>query len=154
MPEGSENGVKTITITGSGQKEFGTWSYYEAGTYSYIVSEINTGEAGYTYDTTIYTITDTVTAVEGQLIVETRVVMGDMGEMSAMSFTNAYRAPGAGPNTDDNSQLGIFAILAAGSGMLTLVWVGLLLADRRRNQTEHHSLQLFNGKCRQKIRLT
>lgn len=67
MPDGSNDGVKLMTIMGAGEEDFGTWSYTEFGSYHYTVSEANNDESGYTYDTTVYTITDIVTDVGGQL---------------------------------------------------------------------------------------
>jgi len=90
MPTGSVNGMKTITIIGAGQAMFGTWSYPKEGTFRYTVSEVNSGIAGYTYDTSVYTITDVVTAVDGQLVVS-RTITNDAGqEVSSLSFVNTY----------------------------------------------------------------
>ena len=90
MPAGSVNGVKTIYITGSGTKEFGTWSYDNAGIYAYTVYEADDKISGYTYDSTVYTITDTVTEKDGQLVVS-RVVTDDKNyHVAAITFTNKY----------------------------------------------------------------
>jgi len=92
MPPGSSNGAKTLQVTGSGKGEFGVWSYSKAGTYFYTVSEINTGEAGYTYDTAIYTITDIVEDRNGQLVL-TRVVTNDTNKLVTSLIYNNYYSP-------------------------------------------------------------
>jgi len=94
MPAGSVQGIKTITIEGAGEKEFGTWNYTEQGTYRYTVSEVDSGASGYTYDKTIYTMTDTVTALsDGQLVVD-RVITNDARtQVQTLAFVNAYQAP-------------------------------------------------------------
>ena len=90
MPQGSVGGVKTIEVVGSGRGEFGVWSYDRAGTYYYTVRELNTGLSGYTYDTTVYTITDMVSEKNGQLVVY-RVVANNLNKpVAALAFLNQY----------------------------------------------------------------
>ena len=101
MPPGSENGVKTIYITGSGMNEFGVWSYDKAGTYYYTVYEVNTRENGYTYDTAIYTITDMVKEENGTLVL-TRVVTNDLNKpVTSLIFNNYYYPGGSGGGGTD-----------------------------------------------------
>ena len=90
MPAGSENGVKTIQIAGSGWGYFGTWSYTGEGTYYYKVSEINSGVRGYTYDAAVYTITDSVKAVNGELILNRVVTNSSNRQVTSLSFINIY----------------------------------------------------------------
>ena len=90
MPAGSVNGVKTITIVGEGQSEFGTWCYDKAGVYFYTICEVNTGESGYTYDNALYHITDTVQDTNGQLVLS-RVVTNDINkQVRNCTFVNIY----------------------------------------------------------------
>ncbi|MCL2814959.1 MAG: LPXTG cell wall anchor domain-containing protein [Oscillospiraceae bacterium] len=94
MPSGSVNGVKTIYISGSGRGEFGTWSYDTTGIYYYSVYEVNTGADGYSYDKTVYTITDTVKDENGQLVLS-RVVANEMNKpVTSMIFNNRYSGGG------------------------------------------------------------
>lgn len=101
MPIGSTNGVKTMTIIGEGEAEFGIWAYTRAGTYRYTISEVNTGIAGYTYDTTVYTITDLVTAVDEQLVVSRTIADNRGTQVSSISFVNTYTPPSAPIPSDD-----------------------------------------------------
>ena len=142
MPAGSVNGVKTLTITGSGQKEFGPWSYTKAGTYYYTVSEVNGGDSSYTYDTAVYTITDSVKAVDGQLVV-TRVVTNNTNKpVTSCSFINIYKGetpdpiPGpGGPKTGDDTSTMLYIALFCIAGVVAAGSVGyLLLAGRRRKK--------------------
>jgi len=109
MPAGSSNGVKTVQITGNGEAEFGTWSYYEPGTYYYTVSEVNSGGAGYTYDAAVYTITDTVTEDNGSLVLN-RVVTNNVNRpVASLSYINKYSwdagpPPGPTPTSTTNPQ--------------------------------------------------
>ena len=98
MPEGSVDGVKTLYIKGSGMGEFGTWSYDKAGAYFYTVSEVNTAEKGYTYDTALYTITDVVTAVDGQLTVARVVTNALNKQVTSLTFINKYSQENGGKN--------------------------------------------------------
>jgi len=99
MPAGSENGVKTIQITGSGQAVFGTWIYTAEGVYRYSISEVNSGVSGYTYDTAVYTIIDTVTAVNGHLTLSRLVVNSSNKQVTSLSFINTYRGSGGTTTT-------------------------------------------------------
>jgi len=99
MPEGSVNGVKTIQITGSGQASFGNWAYDEAGVYYYSVLEVNSGASGYKYDEEVYTITDTVTDVNGQLELERAVTNKAKNPVQSMPFINKYSKGGGGSTT-------------------------------------------------------
>ncbi|MCL2888909.1 MAG: hypothetical protein FWE65_00630 [Eggerthellaceae bacterium] len=138
MPDGSANGVKTMEIVGSGSEEFGTWAYTEEGTYRYTVVELDDGIANYSYDKTVYTITDVVTTVGGQLVVS-RTVTGSMGgQSSSLAFTNTYTAPagpstpGGAPKTGDHTNPLFWVVLLAASGgfQLFLIW------KRRREREE------------------
>jgi len=90
MPSGSTNGVKTMTITGEGMGEFGTWSYSKAGTYVYTVYEENTKASGYTYDTAVYTITDTVSEKDGELVLSRTVTDNKDTKVTSLNFANQY----------------------------------------------------------------
>jgi pilin isopeptide linkage protein len=95
MPADSSNGAKQITINGSGAGYFGTWNYTKAGIYNYTAAETNTGVSGYSYDNTVYSITDTVTDNNGQLTISRNVTSSSGGSgLTAFSFTNTYTASG------------------------------------------------------------
>jgi pilin isopeptide linkage protein len=142
MPAGSANGVKTLQITGSGRGEFGTWSYTAEGTYYYTVSEVNDGANGYTYDTTVYTITDAVKAVDGKLVVTRVVTNGEKKQVTSLSFINTYapegggktpsEKPNLGPKTGDESQSALYIALFCAAGAAALGSIAYLLACRRR----------------------
>jgi len=90
MPAGATGTIKDITITGSGRREFGTWSYTEAGTFVYTIREIPDSAANYRFDTAVYTITDTVSNRDGQLVAD-RVVSNENGRsVGALTFINYY----------------------------------------------------------------
>ena len=157
MPKGSENGVKVLTIIGASEAEFGTWSYAQAGTYEYTISEIDTKVPGYTYDKTIYTITDVVTAEKGQLVVARTVRNNtDDKEVSALSFVNRYTsvetpgspsnpsqrpgspgAPGIGPKTGDFNNLtkGIFIF---GLNLIILVFIIQVVRSQNKVRNPDH----------------
>ena len=104
MPAGSVNGVKTLSITGTGVGEFGTWNYDSEGVYFYTISEVNSGIAGYTYDTAVYTITDVVSVVGGQLTLS-RIVTNQLNSpVTTCDYTNVFR--GGGITTGGNTTSG------------------------------------------------
>jgi pilin isopeptide linkage protein/uncharacterized repeat protein (TIGR01451 family)/LPXTG-motif cell wall-anchored protein len=95
MPEGSTDGSKTVTRTGAGAVEFGEISYDKVGTYTYTISEKDDGAEGFTYSTTVYTMTVTVTNDAGTL--EKTVTYKDADGVAAtddtMTFDNGYTLP-------------------------------------------------------------
>lgn len=91
MPEGSIKGVKTITITGSGKKEFGCWEYTREGTYCYDIAEVILPDTRYTYDESVYLITDVVKDVNGQLIVTRSVTNEGNKQVGSCIFINTYK---------------------------------------------------------------
>jgi pilin isopeptide linkage protein len=90
MPADSVGGTKTIYITGSGKGEFGTWNYYQAGTYYYTVYEVNTMIDGYTYDEARYTITDMVSEDHGKLVLYRVVHNSTNRQVTSLIFNNYY----------------------------------------------------------------
>lgn len=94
MPAGSTGTNKEITITGAGSSEFGKITFEKAGTYVYTVSEKNGGVDGYTYDTTVYTVTYVVTEKDGELSVSQTIKDNKGNTVSAIEFTNQYKTPG------------------------------------------------------------
>ncbi|MBC5648049.1 Spy0128 family protein [Christensenella tenuis] len=120
MPDGSVNGVKTMTIVGSGEEDFGTWSYTKVGTYFYTIAEVNRGENDYTYDTTVYTITDTVNEVNGQLELTRVVTNAAQKPVDSCSFINQYTGQDGSnesrgnnrPKTGDSANLAPYVVLA------------------------------------------
>jgi len=139
MPEGSVNGVKIMTIVGSGTEDFGTWSYTEAGTYYYTVSEVNNGESGYTYDETVYTITDSVGDENGQLVLTRTVTNNANKQVSALNFINKYSDTSVvggttGPKTGDDAMTGLYQALLAISGLALMACMLYLLMDHMRKK--------------------
>lgn len=139
MPAGSVNGVKTLAIVGSGTEDFGTWSYTEAGTYYYTVSEVNTGESGYTYDTAVYTITDSVKDENGQLVLARTVTNTSNKQVSAFAFINKYTAASTGgttdgPKTGDGAMTGLYQTLLGVGGVVLMACMLYLLMDGRRKK--------------------
>lgn len=94
MPAGSSGTVKEISITGAGSIGFGDITFTKPGTYVYNISEKNTGVDGYTYDTTVYTVTYTVTQEDGVLKVQRTISDSKANSVTAVEFTNSYKIPG------------------------------------------------------------
>jgi pilin isopeptide linkage protein len=130
-------------ITGSGVSKFGTWSYKKAGTYFYKVSEVNTGEKGYTYDTTVYTITDTVTEANGKLV-QSRVIVDNLNKRTeSLNFKNKYNnGPGGNggnngkgfhlPKTGDYTNIMLFTVLLVIGGAAAAGLTIYLAAGKKR----------------------
>lgn len=111
MPEGSENGIRRVSVTGEGEAEFGQMTFTKAGTYVYRVREIDDGIEGYAYDGSVYLMTYTVSEENGALKAE-RVIARNGAEYSdeALVFTNIYSAeekeqPGSTENNPSDPDL-------------------------------------------------
>ncbi len=89
MPHDSE-----VTIEGEGTASFGTWNYTKPGTYTYQVKEVAGEDSHYTYDGTVYTITDTVALNDAGDLEVSRVVKNSRGAIvtGALSFANQFTA--------------------------------------------------------------
>ncbi len=70
--EASLTGTKTV----NGSVSFGTFRFDTAGTYVYQVTENDLGEAGYSYDQTVYTVVFTVSANNGVPSVDMTIYRG------------------------------------------------------------------------------
>ncbi|MEA4938732.1 MAG: FctA domain-containing protein [Christensenella sp.] len=119
MPEGSADGLKSITINGTGSVDFGNITYTRAGTYTYTVYEKVGSASGYVYDATVYHMTVVVTESNGKLSA-TRTITNSSGvAQTGVVFTNAYDKPD-GPKTGDESKAYLWWILIA-MGLICLV---------------------------------
>ena len=89
MPEGVENSFLTLSLTGSGELYPGEIRYTRPGTYIYTVTETADNQQGWFYDTSIYTVTVTVTEKDGELTAETKISKGE--ELAErIEFVNRY----------------------------------------------------------------
>lgn len=91
MPDGSIANQKHLTITGAGELEIGNITFTDAGTYVYKVYELNNGGTGWTYDTSVYTITFTVTESDNVLSCERTITKNRDAVAEGIVFTNKYR---------------------------------------------------------------
>jgi len=141
MPTGSAEGVKLMTIVGPGEEDFGTWSYTKAGIYHYSISEVNNGEVGYSYDATVYTITDYVTDVGGQLEVVRTVTNAADKPVDSYDFINKYTSvKGAGgpanrtkgAKTGDEAMTGLSQAMLFISGTVLMAYVVYLIMNRKK----------------------
>ncbi len=90
MPEGAENGSKTVANNDKGAIDFGEITYNTPGTYEYTISEIKGDVSGVTYDSNIKNVTVTV-ADKGDGTMTANVA----GAGDAATFTNMYKAAAA-----------------------------------------------------------
>ena len=161
MPTGATGNTFDITITGSGQAYFGTWTYTTVGVFVYEVKEIDTGNADYEFDDTVYRITDTVTDENGQLVVNRVMVNADTNAtVTSLSFLNTFVGrqdpppeneegpppprndrptppPGTtGPKTGDYADPAGMLLVMAISAAIALFTLVLIYMDRR-SEKEH-----------------
>jgi len=158
MPQGSSGRTVDITITGSGRAYFGSWTHTQTGTFIYTVREIATDNSDYVFDTSVYTITDTVTRTGNTFSVERIVTTEESRQVTSMSFINTYvgtdieiqeqdppppGTPGAGgttnrpilgPKTGDYADpVGLLLAMMV-SAIVTLFTLALIYLDRRSEE--------------------
>ena len=92
MPEGADGQVKTVTVQGAGEYEFGNIEFSMPGTYIYQMSEVDTRVERYTYDTSVYIVTYKVTQNDDHLNV-VRTITKNGAEAETTQFTNMYKKP-------------------------------------------------------------
>ena len=128
MPEGAKDGVMSMDITGSGEKEFGEAWFTEPGQYVYEITEVDTKAANYKYDSTVYTLTvDIVEEADGTQykLVKTETVKGGEGKIV---FTNTYEEPPV--PTGDTTIVAPYIII----GISALILLLMLLFRTRKNR--------------------
>ena len=95
MPAGSKNGIKTVTILGAGEQDFGNILFDTPGEYVYAISEVTGSASGYSYDESLYILTYTVAEKNGVLRSSRSYTKdGDSETYGKAEFINKYRMPG------------------------------------------------------------
>lgn len=103
MPSGSSNGVKMMNITGAGSSEFGKIAYYQPGTYTYTCYEVNNGIAGYTYDTSTFTMKVVVVDAGDRLLASKTIVRSNGNAADGFAFGNWYTKTAVAPAVVNNA---------------------------------------------------
>jgi len=151
MPEGSANGVKTIQVTGEGEGDFMDIHYDRLGVFSYSIFEVDTGITGYTYDTTVYTLTDTIAEDEnGILTVVRKITDSNNNEINEMVFINTYTESGGGthegggkdggegkesPITGDEMRAQLYKNLLIGGSIIAVSAIVYLIVGGKRRKS-------------------
>ena len=137
MKDGDNRQVgEAVTNDADGKIAFPALTFDAEGTYTYKISEVNGGKKGYTYDTTVYTVTITVTDDgSGQLKAAAKVGNTDAnideeGVLNVGTFHNTY-TDNENPKTADDSKLMLW-----GMGMIlsTLAVLVLCAAPKKKEQ--------------------
>lgn len=116
MPGGKSGGEYEFNISGAGTASLPAISYTSAGTYTYTVTEKNSGQAGYTYDKAVYTVKVTVESKDGRLQISgTDISMKSNGntydKLSEVVFTNSYSPSGGSgelPKMSDSAPIELY----------------------------------------------
>ena len=135
LPEGAENGVMTMTIVGTGMKEFGQFFFTKPGYYKYEIYEVNDGKKGYTYDTHVYTVeyNITVSKEDNSLVKEMKVDLVVVKEFAAdqFKFINTYEKElPPPPYTGDDSRIAVNAV------MMGLSMAGIVFITKKKKEED------------------
>lgn len=138
MPEGTVNGVYTMTITGEGTKKFPAILYERVGVYTYTLYQAAGTNKKCTYDDTVYSLVVTITNKEDYSGLEATAVLHPDSEgekLSGAKFANRYKVdpPSDAPKTGDASTPLLYAVLIVVSmGVIA----GLLLTRKSKKSEE------------------
>lgn len=103
MPEGAVGQTKMVSIDQSGQIDFGSIWFTEAGEYHYTLIEVDAGKEGWMYDQSEYEIVFTVYERDGQLQAYFNIYK-DGDWMDHILFQNTYENPEEPDNPKDNPE--------------------------------------------------
>lgn len=121
MPEGTENGVYSLTLTNEGNSQIPSMEFNEVGDYVYHIYQVENNNKLYSYDNTIYTLVVSVINDENmdELEVYSIITKEDNNEKyNEFYFTNTYiQEPTVDVNTSDIDVkmlciLSIFSLIA------------------------------------------
>ena len=101
-------------------------------TYTYQLSETNTGKAGVTYDKTVYDICVSVILGENQKLAATVTLDGKPVDDAAVQFVNTYNSED--PKTGDDTNLVFWAVMMLLSGAACLCLVIWERKHRKKKQ--------------------
>ena len=112
---------------------------------------MNNGETGYTYDTTVYTITDNVTDVNGQLTVARTVTNAANKPVDSYDFINKYTSvrgasgPGggitkstSGVKTGDDSMAGLYQAMLFIGGLVLMALAVYRIRNKKTWEIRQH----------------
>ena len=102
MPEGSDGGICSLTVTGAETKSFPTITYDRVGIYTYTVYQLAGSNRKCTYDSAVYALTVYVTNAENGGLEATAVLHlnGEEEKMPAVEFKNVYETVRPTPTPD------------------------------------------------------
>lgn len=138
MPQGSENGIYTMTITGADTENIPAITYSKVGIYTYTIYQVKGTNGKCTYDDTVYTLTVNITNAGDGRGMETMAVLYPDEESSKQpvaEFDNVYdmklepTVPSDDPMTGDESNLVLYIVLVCASGITIL---GLVLNAKKK----------------------
>ncbi|MDD6647870.1 MAG: FctA domain-containing protein [Firmicutes bacterium] len=138
MPEGSENGLCSISITGENTAAFPVIRYDKVGVYGYTVCQEPGSNSKCTYDDTVYMLTVYVTNSEAGDGLEISAALYEAGKdekLAEVTFHNKYeteKIPPTGPRTGDDMKL----TLVIGVCALALVIMVIAAAVGKRRRVE------------------
>ena len=91
LPDGCDDGIAEVSITGEGEVEIGDIAFTKEGMYRYEVSEKNTKIKGYNYDDAVFDVTYTVTQDQsGKLVCEREILKNKKQRVKICEFENYY----------------------------------------------------------------
>lgn len=124
--------IETIQSDAHGKATFTELTYDTLGTHTYTISEIKGYAAGITYDTTVHTVTVTVTDDGNGQLVAALTLNDAAAEEVVAPFVNTYDPP-ATPDTGDNFNLVLCVVVLVVSAICI---VALIIAKKKKSSAK------------------
>lgn len=124
-----EGNILQTVKNAAGKITFSSLQFSEAGTYVYTLTEQAGGESGIVYDTTVYTVTITVTKEGNDLVAVVTYQKDGKPYTGTPCFANTTKQISDMPQTGDGSSLGLGTCLAM---LSALGFAVTLLAGKKR----------------------
>lgn len=134
MPEGSENGVKTVTVKKGQKVDFGDIAYYKPDVYYYTITRNPTKVKGLKSDTRKYSVCIVVTNDGGTSIVMKSI--GADGKSAEVMYSDTFKSDKKRkrvPDTGDSRKMTLAVVGLASAGLL-------IIALRRREKNRYYCL--------------
>lgn len=132
MPEGSKDGICTMTLTGAESMKFPVIRYDNLGIYTYTITQKPGTNPKCTYDTTKYELTVYVTNAEDGDGMEVTAVLypeGELDKLAGVSFENVYEiepVPQERPKTGDESNAMYYlSLIGISAVVIVMIYVGI-----------------------------
>ena len=129
LKDAQGNVIETVKTDVDGKASFTALVYETTGSHTYTISEVKGFADGITYDTTVHTVTVTVTDDSNGQLVAALTLDGTAADQIVASFINTYDPPST-PDTGDNFNLVLCVVVLVISAVCI---VALIIVKKKKS---------------------